>query len=352
MSLEWELALVAHYGDMTLGRKDEEGVRAFYREIPCGGGRQNTIGPVALREMLGIGVRDFERRKNKLQDHGLIATVQGGGIYRLPREDQSETFYYEPIRRELELYWAEQPKREYHHRQRFLRVLDTHHGGRRADGQWARPDITILGGKVLPYLPGKFLDVITFEVKLGMPLQGLYEALAHRRRANFAYLMCIYPEVWGLPDPEEQATVVAEATRQGIGVILIRQEDDFELWSELVEPIRHETDPQLLHDFLETLSNQGDCLSELRSWLERESWVLPPMTDSQLQRLAFTTRELEVARKMVEMIAGSDEGWGLSNFKELGSDGVVRRVRDVLKEAGFIHTVQGGAIRRVQDIPS
>ena len=191
--------MTAHYGDMELGRKDEEGVRAFYQEIPSGGGRENTIGPVVLREKLGIEKPEFERRKKTLQDYGLIATVQGGGIYRLPRDDGSEISYYKPIRRELELYWAEQPKREYHLRQRFLRVLDTHHGGARPDGRWARPDATLIGGKVLPYLPGKFLDVITFEVKLGMPVEGLYEALAHRRRANFAYVICVYPEHWDPP---------------------------------------------------------------------------------------------------------------------------------------------------------
>ena len=340
--------MFAHYGDMDLGRKDEEGVRAFYREIPPDARRENTIGPVVLREKLGIGKREFERRKRTLQNHGLIATVQGGGIYRCPRDDGSETSYYEPIRRELELYWAEQPKREYHLRQRFLRVLDTHHRGRGRDGRWARPDLTLLGGKVLPYLPGKFLDVITFEVKLGMPVEGLYEALAHRRRANFAYVVCVCPKHWGPPDPAEQATMVAEATRQGVGVMLVRQEDDFGLWNELVEPVRHETDPQHLHDFLETHCDRGDCLSELRSWLERGSFELPPVTDSQLRRLPLTTDELAVARSMVAMIADSDEGWGLSNFRELASDRVLGHARDVLKQAEFIETVQGGAIRRAR----
>ncbi len=340
--------MVAHYGDMELGRKDEEGVRAFYREVPPAGGRENTVGPVVLRETLGIGKREFERRKAALQDYGLIGTVQGGGIYRLPRDDGRETSYYEPIRRELELNWAEQPKREYHLRQRFLRVLDTHHRGRGRDGRWARPDLTLLGGKVLPYLPGKFLDVITFEVKLGMPVEGLYEALAHRRRANFAYVVCIYPEHWGQPGPAEQATMVTEATRQGIGVILVRQEDDFGLWSELVEPVRHETDPQHLHDFLETHCDRGDCLPELRGWLERGSFELPPVSDGQLRRLALTTKELEVARAMVGMIADSDESWGPSYFRDLASDRVVGRVRDVLKEADFIQTVRGGGIRRAR----
>ena len=340
--------MVTHYGEMELGRKDEEGVRAFYRRIPPEGGRRNTIGPVELRGRLDVGKREFERCRQTLLEHGLIATVQGGGMYRIDREDGHEASYYEPIRREIELYWAEQPRREYHLRQRFLRVLDTHHRGRGRDGRWARPDLTLIGGKVLPYLPGKFLDVITFEVKLGMPVEGLYEALAHRRRANFAYVVCVYPEHWGPPDPTEQATIVAEATRQGIGVILVRQEDDFGLWSELVDPVRHETDPQHLHDFLETHCDRGDCLPALREWLERGSFELPPVTDADLRRLALATEELAVAREMVEMIADSDEGWGMSNFRELGSARMVGHVRDVLRDGGLIETVQGGAIRRAR----
>ena len=89
-------------------------------------------------------------------------------------------------------------------------------------------------------------------------------------------------------------------------------------------------------------------MSELRNWLERNSSDLPPVTDSQLQRLALTTKELVVARNIVDMVADSDEGWGLSNFKELASDRVLWQVRDVLKEAQFIETVQGGAIRRAR----
>ena len=343
--------MVAHYGEMNLGRKDEEGVRAFYREIPPKGERTNTIGPVELRKQLKVDEKEFKQRQEKLKEHGLIKTVQGGGIYRVDRGDEkkNEVDYYEPIRRELELHWAEEPGREYHLRQRFLRVLDTHHRGRGRDGQWARPDLTLIGGKVLPHLPGKFLDVITFEVKLGMPLDGLYEALAHRRRANFAYVVCVCPEHEGPPDPTEQAqaTLVAEATRQGIGVILVRQEDDFGLWSELVEPVRHEPDPQHLHDFLETHCDRKGCLEDLGKWLDRKPSELPPVSEMDVRRLELTTEEQELALEMVEMTRDdSSKSYPLSKFTGLWSEQMVGRVRDVLKEGGLIRTVQrSGAIK-------
>ena len=341
--------MVKHYGDMQLGRKDEEAVRAFYRQIPAEGGRDNTIGPVVLRERLQVSETEFERCKKSLLKHELIGTVQGGGIYRKDRgygRKPNELQYYKPIMRELKLYWTEQPGREYHLRQRFLRVLDTSQGGRRQDGQWARPDLTLIGGKVLPYLPGKFLDVITFEVKPGMPLDGLYEALAHRRRANFAYVVCVCPTLWPEwkyatpPSEENQAALIAEATRQGVGVILVRQEDDFGLWSELVKPVRHEPDPQHLHDFLETQCD-SDSLNKLREWLDRPSFELRPVTDEDVDRLALTTKERKVALEMVKTInAGVEDSHPLARFTELGSDKTVGHVRDVLKNAGFIGTVQ------------
>lgn len=355
-----------YYGGMKLdgkdlGRKDEEDVRKFYRMIPPAGGRNNSIGPEKLRASLGIKKGEFDRRRDILQKHELIGIVQGGGIYRIDRGDdyKKEADYYKPLMRELWLNWAEQRGREYHLRQRFVRVLDTSQGGRAAHGRWTRPDITLLGGKVLPYLPGKFLDVITFEVKLGMPIDGLYEALAHRRRANFAYVVCIWPERDNPPDPKEQATMVAEATRQGVGVILVRQEDDFELWDELVEPVRHEPDPQHLHDFLEDHC-KADALTDLRKWLRRPDDCLPPVsddrTDDPLRRLYLTTKELHVARTMMERIENmksEKDSLGTSDFRGLGSsDEVLRRVRETLRESNYIETTQGGGVKKLLTLPA
>ena len=339
--------MVAHFGDMKLGRKDEKAVKAFYRAVPLGG-REERIGFMDLKDKLKLRNRpkDFDRYRNILQRHKLIRIVQGGGVYREPRGDPQETFYYEPIRRELALFWAEQPKRKYHLRQRFLCVLDTHSGPK--EGRWARPDLTLLGGKVLPYLPGKFLDVVTFEVKVGMPVEGLYEALAHRRRANYSYLVCVCPRHLGTPDPSEEAIIVAEAARQGLGVILVPQEDDFDLWQELVEPVRHEPDPQLLHDFLETQCNKEGCLEDLRKWIDRDAFDLPPVTDDDLCRLDLTTKELTVAKKLVERIASSDEPTSLRNITH--DDTMMARVKDVLKSVEFIETVQGGGVKRAKAI--
>ena len=322
--------MVVHYGEMDLGRREENQVKEFYRKVPPTGGRDNRIGRKELQEFLRIGNSDFKWIQEKLLEKGLIGTVQGGGIFRTPRGDETnfENFYYPPIMRELEQRWAEQPGREYHLRHRFLRVLNTSQGGRRPDGKWARPDITLLGGKVLPYLPGKFLDVITFEVKWGIPVEGLYEALAHRRRA---YMLCVYPESWEEPDAALIASVTAEATRQGLGIIIARQEDDFVLWEEIVRPERYSPDPQELHDFLERQCDSDECLKDLEVWLQRSSSEMPEVTYRDLCRLDLTKEELDIARNISERLPDTPDSIGPTAFRDIGSDKLIARVRAVMR---------------------
>lgn len=59
-------------------------------------------------------------------------------------------------------------------------------GGRRRDGIWARPDITLLAMTTYTYVPGRHFEVTTFEVKhyKGLNVTAVYEALAHRRSAT------------------------------------------------------------------------------------------------------------------------------------------------------------------------
>ena len=337
--------MVTHYREMALGRTDEMRLKDFYRSVPPTGGR--TIGPKILQKKLDITDADFKWRREKLLEHKLVGTVQGGGIFRQPRDDDKnvEKFYYLPIMRELDLRWAESLGRQYHLRHRFLRVLDTSQGGARPDGKWARPDITLLGGKVLPYLPGKFLDVITFEVKWGLALEGLYEALAHRRRANYSYLICVCPESLPSPDVTTVAALTAEATRQGLGVILARQEDDHGLWRELVSPVRYAPDPQELHDFLETQCNRKGCLADLAAWIERSESELPAVTDRDLRRLHLSTPELEAAREIHKRLLERNGNLRRKELDDIAGQCMISRVRRVMKDARLVDLTQGGGTK-------
>ena len=275
---------------LQLGRRDEELLQMIYHNLPplpTGAKKassRNQVVPqyeLLKRVQAGFSLRvaqlglrhkylkfrntDFNWGVKALMDASMISKG-AQGIYREKRAfPEKETKYYPSIRHELDKSWIEHPSRSYQLRQRFSVVLDSHHGGRERTGAWARPDLTVIGGKVLPLLPGKFLDVHSFEVKRGISLQGLYEAVAHRRRSHYAYLMCICLYEDGPPNPTALATVVAEATKQGIGFILLKQHDDSTQWDSLVEPERHEPDPQDLNDFIHRICRNKKGVDRLDS---------------------------------------------------------------------------------------
>ena len=116
------------------------------------------------------------------------------------------------MRAEIGTRWADESPHDYIEPDRFCEVLATH-GAKR--GRWNAPDITLIGGKTLPFLPGKFLDVVTCEVKPWLDITGLYEALSHRTNATHAYLLCHWPVSWGEPDAGEVGRITREAVRTG-----------------------------------------------------------------------------------------------------------------------------------------
>ncbi|MEV4721842.1 hypothetical protein AB0J94_32040 [Micromonospora noduli] len=71
----------------------------------------------------------------------------------------NEPALYEPMRAVIERDWAQE------HRQDLLADEITAFGGSRPTGIWSRPDITTVEVRTFEYVPGKHLDVNTFEIK-------------------------------------------------------------------------------------------------------------------------------------------------------------------------------------------
>ena len=166
---------------------------------------------------------------------------------------------------EIKRRWAD------HRKYTWRRAKNTARAGRKATGRFSRPDITLLGGRTYPNLPvGKFLDVVTFEIKKWVWLDGVYEALAHQRRANLSYLICFVADRWGVPpDHRDSMAVQHEAERQGVGLIIAPQVDDFGVWDERVSPKRFGPDPHELDHFLK--EQMGEHLDALRGWLRGDA---------------------------------------------------------------------------------
>jgi len=139
-------------------------------------------------------------------------------------------------------------------------------GRRNTGGTWTRPDVVVAALRVFPFLPGKYFDLITFEIKPSWALDvtGVYEALAHRRAATQAYLWLHCPQ------PEQEAEVlgriVEEAERHGIGVIIATDPADYDTWDQRCDPARVEPDPELLNEFVALQVSDG-AKDELAAWV-------------------------------------------------------------------------------------
>jgi hypothetical protein len=135
--------------------------------------------------------------------------------------------------------------------------------GRKATGvRWTRPDLVSVAVRtyryLYRYLPGKYMEVVTFEVKPSdaITVTAVYEALAHLRSATHAYVIYHVPD----DDAESVKPVIEEARRvgraHGVGVITMSDPKDWDTWDELEEARRVEPDPERLDEFINVQLSQ------------------------------------------------------------------------------------------------
>ncbi len=174
-----------------------------------------VIGNTRLREALRWGDDRYWAVRNRLVENGVLETGRGkGGSVRLvppPPEDvpaeqaqnapvqaqqdaepfQREDQLYEPIATVLRDQWAKEQGFDL-----YSVEVTARQGSRQTGGKWTRPDMTVVGYKTFPYVPGRFLEVVTFEVKpfSTIDVSSVYEALAHRRASTRAYVVLHVPE--------------------------------------------------------------------------------------------------------------------------------------------------------------
>lgn len=142
-------------------------------------------------------------------------------------------------------------------------------GRRETGGTWTRPDVVVIYVTSYQHLPGKILDVVTFEIK---PIEtadvtAVYEALAHLRAATQAFVLIV------APDPDQPLVAQAleaiadEASRHGVGLIVARDINDYGTWDFRVDAERKEPNPSRLDEFIETQIGESNkqCL---RKWIK------------------------------------------------------------------------------------
>jgi|SRR5215831_488795 len=234
--------------------------------VPADG---SAVGNTALRRVLRWSEHHYWSVRNSLLEEGTIVRAKGrGGAVRrvLPEEGVvsemaaeaelvgeatlayvHEAELYSPIRSTLETFWAKERQIE-----PLAVEITAAQGRKRTGGRWTRPDLVSAAVRTYRYLPGKYMEVVTFEVKPfdAIDVTAVYEALAHLRSATHAYVIFHVPN-----DQEESVKLTLDEAchvgrRHGVGVIVVGDPADFDTWEEREEARRVDPDPQRLDEFI------------------------------------------------------------------------------------------------------
>ena len=257
---------------MDAARKNE------YRQklldlVPQSGGIGNSSLRQALRAVLEssgeqITEEDYWTLRDSLIDEGLIETGRGrGGSVRRPEPPTTavpvgpELDLYEPFHTSIRTGYARANRIK-----RFVSEVTALQGRRATGGKWTRPDLTVLAMRTYSFLPGKHLEVITFEVKpsLEVAIEGVFEALAHSVFAHRSFLAVRIPDQ-GDHDLDNNRAF-QECKRLGVGYMTFIDANDYDTFDIVTSARLNDPDPYEVDNFIRTqISPQNH--DELREWL-------------------------------------------------------------------------------------
>ena len=165
-------------------------------------------------------------------------------ISQSPLTELREDDLYAPIKKVLVGDWAKDERLD-----GALVEITAKQGARNTGGAWTRPDLVVVAVRTFSHLPNKHLDVITFEVKSGMDILGVFEAAAHARVATRAFLIFKRAESAGR-DEELRDRILGECRRLNIGLIEFDDAGKYDTWETVWDPDRREPNPEELDRFL------------------------------------------------------------------------------------------------------
>jgi hypothetical protein len=243
--------------------------------LPSNGAALGNVSLLTILKRKGWSEETFWAIRNRLVDQGILEKGRGKGgstkriVLNIAPEPEAgttteevipesvstpaethridESTLYEPMAEVIKNKWALNSGFN-----NSIVEITAKQGRRDTGGKWSRPDITLASMTTYPYVPGRYLDVITFEVKPFdlIDLTAVYEALAHKRAAHRSYVILYVPEERLKALEDDVQAIADEATRHGIGLIVAAKADKFETWDERVIASRKEPDPKLLNNFL------------------------------------------------------------------------------------------------------
>ena len=241
--------------------KDQKFAKELLKKVPQDGAK---IGNSNLRAELNWEDDRYWKIRNALIDYGLLETGKGKGgsvgrilsIAQDEDDDGKEHYIYQPINKML-YEWAKE-----HGYTKKKDILITKTAYQKKGGRWTNPDFVAAGFKSLPYIHGNQIDLFSFEIKrTWADATSVYEAVAHKRFVNYAYLLLAEPD-----KNIDYSSLEDIAYRQGIGLISAKDTKYYDTWEELVSPKRNIPDPFDMNHFIDQCP--WDFQQKLRCWIE------------------------------------------------------------------------------------
>lgn len=262
---------------LTTGSALSDDEISLFKNVPENG---ESIGNKSLRQLLTWEEEKYWTIRDGLVLKGFISTGmgRGGSVFRLlevtvpdknisviPNTDTTEYLaerdLYSPVSDALNK-WA----KELQFTSYFIEDVSSQ-GSRRTGGVWTRPDLVLVNVGSYQYVPNKFLEVVTFEVKPddGWKIEAVFEAAAHSRFASQSYL-CIHHSKDNAPSQEMEDRISEECKRFGVGLIVFEDPKNYDTYDFRVEPVRKSYDPREVERFIETqISTENK--TKLSRWL-------------------------------------------------------------------------------------
>jgi len=184
----------------------------------------------------------------------------------IPQERISEIDLYEPALKVIRNSWV-----KLYSYDESASAITALRGRANTGGKWTRPDVSVLAVRAFPYLPGRFFDIITFEIKPpdDISVEGVFEALSHQQFATKSYVIYnVTDEALAndfANDEKAGARIMETARRHGVGVIVAQKIDDYDCWEELNTPKRVSPDPEQANRFIATGFDQ-DIRDKIIKW--------------------------------------------------------------------------------------
>ncbi len=223
------------------------------------------VGNKSLRERLAWEPDYYFEVRDRLVERKIlsIGRGRGGSVYRLKlipvakapeeqvatvlRQYRTERELYKPVEEALRDGWSKALRHS-----NYLVQITGGQGRRATGGMWTRPDITVVTVDTYAYVPGKFIEVIKYELKAAgnWSVAGVFEAASHSRFATKTYLLIYAPQ--GLPSvPKEQLErLQAECTRFEIGLGFFQDPHSYDTYDFLLDPERRQPDPAEMDRFI------------------------------------------------------------------------------------------------------